>query len=113
MGYRPEKEKDGKAGGQGAHHVDGFGGSQGVVSEEDNENPPHDDEEGGSGRVRNLQFIAGAYELPAVPEGTAGLCGHDIYRARYQGNDPTGDVIDFLKRHVMFFDFGFANLTEF
>jgi hypothetical protein len=63
--------------------------------------------------VGNLQFEAGADEFTAVPEGAAGFSGHDIYGARYQGNDPTGDVIDFLKRHVVFSNFGFANLTEF
>ena len=56
VGDGPEQEQDGQAAGDGAHEVDAMGGGMRVVAEQDDKETAQQDEQGGSGGVRDLQF---------------------------------------------------------
>jgi hypothetical protein len=94
MSYGPEKEEDGEAAGDGAHEIHAAGGGMGVIAKEDDEKPSQQDEEGCSGRVGNLKFIAAGDKFAAVPEAAGGLHGQDINGAGDKAYNPARKPIE-------------------
>jgi len=93
MGDGPEQEQDGQAAGDGAHAIDGAGGGEGVIAEQDDKKAAHENKEGGAGRVGYLELIAAGDEFPAVPETAGGFHSHHKHCAGDKPDDPAGDPI--------------------
>ena len=93
MGDGPKQEEDGEAAGDCAHEINAAGGGVWVIAEEDDEEAAEQYEEGGPGRMGNLQFIAAGDEFSAVPEAAGGFHGEDVDGTGDEADGPAGDQV--------------------
>jgi hypothetical protein len=103
VGDGPEEEEDREATGNGGHKIDATGCGEGIVAKEDNEEATHEDEEGGAGRVGDLEFITAGDEFAAIPEAACGFHGHDIDGTGDDSYDPANNVIHSFEAHMHVF----------
>ena len=84
----PKQEEDRQAAADGAHKIDAAGRGMGIVAEQDDEEPTHQNEQRSAGRVGDLQFIATGDEFSAIPETAGGFHSQYEDRAGDKAYDP-------------------------
>jgi hypothetical protein len=77
-----------------------------IVAEEDDKEATHENEEGGAGRVGDLELVAAGDELTAIPEAAGRFHGHDEDSTGDNTHDPAHDIVHSIETHNVFFGTG-------